>query len=262
MTQTQGTGNTLVRSTWASGSLYFFAKATGRTTAGDILSIGTGGVGLGQRIDFTNVNISSSNTDGGFLKAGTSSSRVVEDTADMKFISIYVDNGATSGDNRAMYLREYITGTGGGGEAARIFTDVEDVRGGTAHGAHISLKFGTTGSITGLGVASRNTLHLPSQAFTGLGGTYAATQPEIWSDGAATDPVGMTELSLIRCVLGGNASGIADVDDDAFLVVLDGGTTGSGNIVAASTTESNYSLSARCKLNGVTCYLMFASAAG
>lgn len=118
-----------------------------------------------------------------------------------------------------------------------------------------------------MGVASRNTLHLADQAYTGLGGTYSATQPEIWADGATTDPAGITELSLIRCVLGGNGAGadtggVADIDDDAYLLVLDGGTTGSGNIVESSATEANYAYSLRCKINGTVMYLMAASAVG
>ncbi len=214
------------------------------------------------RWDFSDATVLAGNTDGGLIKMGTSASRIVEDTANMRFININVDNGATSGDNRAMYLREFLTGTGGGGEALRAFTTVEDVRGGTAHGAHISLNFGDTGSLSGLGVAMRATLHIANQAYTSLPGTFAAIQPEIWSDGASSDPVGLTELSLIRCSIGGHANGIADVDDDAFLLVLTGGTIGSGNIVESSVGEVNYSHSARCKLNGTTVFMMFASQVG
>ena len=215
-----------------------------------------------SRIDFTDATILAANTDGGIIKAGTSSTPLVEDTANMKFISLYFDNGATSGDNRGIYNRLFLTGTGGGGESLRSFTTVNNVRGGTAHGAHISLNFNATGSLTGLGVATRSTLHIANQAHTSLPGTLAAIQPEIWSDGTNSDPVGLTELSLIRCSIGGHANGIADVDDDAFLLVLDGGGIGSGNIVEASNTETNYSHTARCKLNGTTVFMMFASQVG
>ena len=214
------------------------------------------------RIDLSGCTVAAANTDGGVIKAGTSGAKVTEDTADTKFVSMYWDCGATSGDSRGIYNRLYITGAGGGGESLRSFTTVEDVAAATAHGSHVSLSFGSTGSLTGLGVASRSTLHVANQAYTGLGGTYAAIQPEIWADGSTTDSVGMTELSLIRCVLGGNATGLADIDDDAFLIVLDGGAIAGGNIVEASTTEANYAYSARCKLNGTTAYLMFASAVG
>ena len=111
-------------------------------------------------------------------------------------------------------------------------------------------------------MATRSTLHIANQAHTYLPGTLAAIQPEIWSDGSNSDPVGLTELSLIRCSIGGHADGIADVDDDAFLLVLDGGGIGSGNIVEASNTETNYSHTARCKLNGTIVFMMFASQGG
>lgn len=185
------------------------------------------------RLNLSNATVKAANTDGGLIKAGTSSSRVAEDTANMKFLAFYLDNGATSGDNRGMYLRLYLTGAGGGGEAARIFTTVEDVTGGTAHGAHISLNFGDTGKISGLGVAMRGTLHIPDQAMSG-GGTYAALQAEIYSDGDDSDPAGMTQLALIRLVNAGTSNGKADVDDDAVLFDFDGFTAGADHLVGAN----------------------------
>lgn len=189
-----------------------------------------------SRIDLSSSVVAAGRTDGGLIKAGTSSSRVVEDTANMKFMAFYLDNGATSGDNRAMYLRLYLTGAGGGGEAARIFTDVENVAGGTAHGAHISIKFGTTGSITGLGAATRTTMHIPSAAMSG--GTYAVLMAEMWADGASSAIAGVTEASLIRLNLGGNATGVAEFDDNAFMLALVGGSVASGNIMAAKTSSA------------------------
>jgi hypothetical protein len=208
-------------------------------------------------VDWSNADINAANTGGGLIKAGTSSAPVTEDTANMKFISLYFDNGATSGDNRGMYLRLYLTGTGGGGEAARIFTTANNVTVGTAHGAHISLNFGTTGKLTGLGVAMRATLHIPNQAMAG-GGNYAAVQAEIWSDGANSDPAGMTNLAFIRAVNGGNASGVADVDDDANLLFISGGAIGAGNMVQADVDETKFSHKIRCNVHGTTMYIMMA----
>lgn len=51
------------------------------------------------RLDLSSVTIAAANTDGGVIKAGTSSARVTEDTAGMKFASFYWDCGATSGDD-------------------------------------------------------------------------------------------------------------------------------------------------------------------
>ncbi len=129
----------------------------------------------------------------------------------MKFISLYFDNGAGSGDNRGIYNRLYLTGAGGGGESLRSFTTVEDVAGSTAHGAHISLNFGSSGSITGLGVAMRGTLHVPNASMSG--GTYAAVQAEIWADGSSSDISGTTSHALIRGVVGGDSTGAGTVSN-------------------------------------------------
>ncbi len=157
---------------------------------------------------------------------GTSSAPLVEDNASVKFVSRYTDCGATSGDSRGTYLRHYITGAGGGGECLRIFTTVDDVEAATAHGAHISLNFGDEGSLTGLGAAVRATLHIPNQAWGSSGGTLAAIQAEIWSDGSDSDPAGLTSLSFIRFVVGGDTDGDDDVETDAVLFDLSGFTSG------------------------------------
>lgn len=195
-------------------------------------------VGGDSRIDFTNATVAAANTDGGIIKAGTSAARVTEDTADMKFVAMYFDNGATSGDNRGMYLRLYLTGAGGGGEALRVFTTVENVAAGTAHGAHVSLNFGATGTVTGQGIAGRNTLHIPDASLGGGNVTYAALQAEIYSDGSSSDPNGNL-LSLLRMVNDGHADGKADVDDDAAAIEFIGFTAASGNMIGENTAGPN-----------------------
>ena len=214
---------------------------------------GTLGIDGDGRLDLSDATVLATNTDGGLVKAGTSSARVVEDTADMKFLSFYLDNGATSGDNRGMYLRLYLTGAGGGGEALRVYTDVENVAAGTAHGAHISLGFGATGTVTGQGVASRNTLHIPNASLGGGNVTYSALQAEVYSDGASSDPNGNL-LSALRILNDGNATGMADVDDDCAAVELTGWTDGSGNMV--------YEPTVRVRVAGNNRYLFLSSAEG
>lgn len=208
------------------------------------------------RLDLSSATVAAANTDGGVIKCGTSAARVTEDTADMKFLAFYFDNGATSGDNRGVYLRQYLTGAGGGGEAARIFTTVEDVAGGTVHGAHISLNFGTSGTLTGLGVAVRGTLHI-GQSSSWSGGSCAALQAEIYSDHADADPAGMTSLACIRVVNDGSAKD--DVDDDAVLFDFAGWTVADGNMIAVDgspTTCPNITNSFKVRLpDGSLCYL-------
>lgn len=167
---------------------------------------------------------------GGLFGGGGSTTNPVTSAIAGKHWEFVGETTATSGDNRLFYLRYYLTGDGsttGGGECLRVFTTVNDAAVGTAHGAHISLSFGSTGTLTGLGVAMRATLHLPNAS--PVGGTLAAGQIEVWSDGASSDPAGSL-LSFLRFVNGGNATGVANVDDDAFLFELSGFTAGSGHL--------------------------------
>lgn len=215
------------------------------------------------RIDLSGFETKAANTGGCVVSAGTSSSPITNDTADMKFFSIYTDDGATSGDSRALYLRHYITGAGGGGEAARIFTTVSNVAAATAHGAHISLSFGTSGTVTGQGIAVRATLHIPSTALAS-NVTMSAVQAEIYSDAATSDPGGSTILSFFRVVNGGNATGMADVDDDAVLFDIQGLTAGAAKLLATSLTAATVNAattaSLKCRVGSTTYYLPLATA--
>jgi hypothetical protein len=189
------------------------------------------------------------------LGAGTSSNKMTTSVANTKFMEFRLENSATSGDNRAMYLRFYLSGAGGGGEAARIFTTVNNVAAGTAHGAHISLNFGTSGTVTGQGIAGRNTLHLPNAALTS-NVTMAAVQAEIYSDGSDSDPGGSTLLSYFRAVNDGHADGKADVDDDVALIEIIGHTIAAGNMLQAETDETKFSHKARIRIAGTDYFIM------
>src|SRR5512133_975947 len=73
------------------------------------------------------------------IGAGTSTTPAKTATANKNFLGFWTKSTATSGDSRGLYLRHYISGAGGSGEAARIYTTVNNVAGSTAHGANISL---------------------------------------------------------------------------------------------------------------------------
>lgn len=187
------------------------------------------------------------------LGSGTAATPATTATADKNFIEFRVQNSATSGDGRGMYLREYLTGAGGGGEALRVFTTVDDIAGATARGMHCSLNFDTSGSVTGKGVAGSFTLHMPTTAFTDVNSTLAAIEAEIWSDGSTSDPGG-NFLSAIRVVNAGNATGMADVDDDAFLLDIQGFTDATGNMFL-TTAPSTLAASLRIRV-GTTLYYL------
>ncbi len=204
-------------------------------------------------INFYQLNLGFKSHAGVILGGGTSADPVTTATADKKWMSFYLENSATSGDSRALYLRFYLSGAGGGGEAARIFTTVNDVAVGTAHGAHISLNFADSGSVTGQGIAGRNTLHIPDASLGGGNVKYSALQAEIWSDGASSDPNG-NYLSCIRCLNAGNGTGMAVVDDDCALFDIEGFVDATGNMLYGSTL--------RIRINNVDKYLFFSDAEG
>ena len=191
------------------------------------------------------------------MGAGNSTSRLVTSAASAKFISFYFEQYGTGG--YGMYVRQYLSTAGISGDAARFYGTVNNVAAGTARGAHISLSFGTSGTVTGLGVALECTLHIPNSATQA--GTLAALKVAINSDGSTSDPAG-SALSYIRVDNQGDATGGADVDDDAALFDISGHTIATGNMVAASATEANYSHSVRVRINGTSYYMMLASAEG
>ena len=193
---------------------------------------------------------------------GTSSTPVsIGSQGSKNFLGFWVEADQISGDVRGLYMRLFMGGaSGASGEAARLFTTIKT--GGVAaaaHGAHISLSFQTTGYASGLGIASRCTLHIPDQASWSTDGTYAPIQAEIFSDGAASDPANATELSYIRFSNGGHANGIADVDDDAQLFSIQGGTIGTDNLVEAAVAEASYSHNIKILVGSTQLYLMCAN---
>lgn len=195
------------------------------------------------------------------MGVGTSASPSTTAVADKNFIELRTQSSAASGTSRSMYLRHNLSGAGQSGECIRAFTDLTAAVS-TARGAHLSLQIGSTGYVSGLGAGVDAQLYIKNSVVP-AGGTYAGLNVEIYSEGASATPAAVTELAFIRLVAGGNATGIAAVDDKAYLMSIRGIGVGAGNMVVASTTEANYSHAARCYLEGVgDVWLMFASASG
>lgn len=134
-----------------------------------------------------------------------------------------------------VYTRSYVRTAAISGDAARIYGTVQNVAAATARGLHASLSFGASGTITGLGAAIEATLHVPETA--GQTGSLYAVKAAINSDAATSDPAGATVLAYFGAVNQGNATGGADVDDDAVLVHIDGHTIGDDNMVDSVATE-------------------------
>jgi hypothetical protein len=192
---------------------------------------------------------------GGSLKMGTSAAPITSAVAGMKFISKYTEHTLAAGTSYGEYIRHYVSGAGASANALRAYLTVSDVAAATAVGAHLSVSFGTLGSITGLGVAARATLHVPA-AMTN--GTYAPLMAEIWADAATSDLAGATDKAFVRIVLGGDATGAALIEDTINLIHVTGGSNASGNMVGAQGDEptwASHTFLVRCKINGATLYI-------
>ena len=210
---------------------------------------------LASRLDLSGIDVAAGDTDGFAVFAGTSGQPIDSLAVAGKFDSSYFTSAAVSGSIEGVYTRSFATGAGSATLGAlRAFATVSDVTIGNARGGHISLSFGATaGKITGLGAALETTLHIANAASGS--GTMTSLNVAINSDGASSDPAGATDLSFIRISNQGDATGGADVDDDAAVLSLAGFTQGTGNVfktgadVAAAATL-------RVKVNGVAYYLL------
>jgi len=194
---------------------------------------------------------------------GTDADPATTSTADKKFIEMRCSTSAATGDNRLCYYRYLMEGAGGG-ECMRAST-VVNTNLGTAHGAHFGIEFEAAAGgseCSGLGVGLRGTLMIPNIASWAPTGTYAAGMFEIFSEGTASDPAGMTELSVLRLVNGGDTTGAVDVDTDAFLFSIQGFTAGTGKMVEEGTGIGTVTGTFKCKLGTSTVYLPYYSAAG
>lgn len=194
-----------------------------------------------------------------YVQKSTSSDKLTSQVAG-NFMQIYASQVAT-GDTRAAYIRLYADIAAASGEAVRAFGTVNDVAAATFRGAHISLNFGTTGTITGLGAALEATLHIPSGGKPG--GTITAVKAAINSDGTI-DP-DTSALSVFNVVNQGDATGMDHVDDVAALFDIDGFDAASGNMIGANiagggTFDLTNVKPIRITIDGVAHYLIAATA--
>lgn len=190
------------------------------------------------------------------LGSGTSSNPETSSAADKNFLGFWVSNSAASGTTRGMYLRLYLTG-GAGGEALRAFNTVSNnAPVDTVNGAHISLNFGASaGNVTGLGTALRATLHVPDRS---LGGTTAAVQAELYTDGASAALGGVT--SFLRAVADG--AGKAAIDTSGYLFEIAGLTPATGKLcyIHTGTAPANTNGSLRIRIGSTSYYIMLYAA--
>lgn len=202
------------------------------------------------------------------MGGGTTAAPNLSTAADENFLEFRCKTTAATGDNRLAYMRYSLGADGaGGGECLRALTSI-DANVGTAHGAHLSLSFAATAGgseCSGLGAAVRGTTHIPDVAAWAPAGTLCAGMFELYNDGAASDPAGLTELSILRLCNSGNATGAADVDTDAFLFSIQGFTAAAGvtNVVSSTSLAElpAGSVGLRVKVGSSTYYIPAVAAA-
>ena len=244
------------------GTLCFDVKIFGKTTA-DYFTFDAGTSSLlvvgDARLDFSGCTVLAANTDGGVIKGGTSVAKITEDTASMKFISFYFDDGATSGTAVGDYVRLDVTGAAGSGVAMRPYVVVDTVAAATVHALQATASFAGGGTVTGIAQAIYANIMLPTEA---VSGTLAAATFEVFSENTASDPAGST-LSVIHISNAGNADGMADVDTDAFAFNFTGWTEGDGNMIAVKAAAAcpNVTESIRIKTPAGTRYIYVGSSA-
>jgi len=164
------------------------------------------------------------------ITIGTSSVPLTSATADNKFMELRCKTTATSGDNRLAYLRFEQNGAGGGGECIRAFTKATAALG-TARGAHISLDLSTAGTCSGFGAGVDAQVLIGDAAQASL---LTALNAEIYAGGAST-AITAGKTSFLRCVIGGNATGIADIESNASFLSF-ANAAASGNMVDSDIT--------------------------
>jgi len=202
------------------------------------------------------LNGGAASASGLLMGVGTTADPATTSTAGAKFIEIRSESTATSGDSRGLYWRHSLNGAGVSGECIRAFSKVEAAAA-TTRGAHISLDVASGGSASGLGAGVDNQILVHDGALTG--GTYAVANFEAYAAGSSTDISGVTQFSFNRFVLGGDATGAGNVEDNAYLFSITGGSNASGNIVGGAGNEPTWTSNTylvRVDLNGQDAYLV------
>ena len=234
----------------------------GDTTAG-VGSTGTGVLNLYGTVTQTDAKTSylygtsaAASASGLIMGGGTTANPLITSTANDFFIEFRASTGATSGDNRLMYLRYDQTGAGGGGETLRV-NGIASAALGTAHGAHLGLQVSSTGYVTGLAAASRSTLSMTNTAIP-ANGEYYAGMFEIYSTGSTSSIAAVTKAAVVSIAATGDATGMATV---ANAIAFDG-TTGSGTTTMFTTKTLTPATLAnaqgiRCLLNGAAGYIIW-----
>ncbi len=220
------------------------------TNAGAVTVTKSSGVfGAGGKITLYKIGSAAESASGLLMGVGTTAKPAATSTAGAIFAEIRSKSTATSGDSRGLYWRHELGGAGAGGECVRAFTKVTAAAT-TARGAHISLDLDAAGSCSGFGAGVDAQVMLGGAAYAG---TYAAANLEIYANASATI-TGAT--SMLRAVIQGDGTAVANVNANAFFLDLSGVVASSSGFIDTDVTAlTGYgSMKVKCP-DGVTRFI-------
>jgi hypothetical protein len=134
------------------------------------------GIAFGTQKSLANkISLGGANTPTALLHgAGSASFPVTTGTADKNFLGYFLKTTAASGDGRGLYMRLYLGGTGGYGDAVRAFNTVTGTGYSYASGLHGTMQINAGATVTGSGSGVRATLAAAAESRTLVGKLAAA----------------------------------------------------------------------------------------
>lgn len=180
-----------------------------------------------------------------FYGVGNSASPFTWGDAGRNGLGFWFKSNATTGDTRALYVRQYFGGAGAG-EALRAYATCQAANvatGGTVNGIHASLSLDASASVSGQGFAARFTLGAAADTRT-INGNLGVinVETDIATGNTVPATVALIHLKEIGAVAAKKAFRFPDV--------------ASAGMVAAHTTDA-LTHSIRCVTDsGTVLYLM------
>lgn len=214
---------TKVRSRWVGGDLIFY-DATTRASTGYVFRIAENELEAYVPVTFSAGG--GALCQGTLAGAGSAADRVGNAATAGNFLEFRLDDSATSGISRGLYMRLYRSAAGTAtGEVIRSFLTVEAAVA-NACSTHMSLNWGASGSVSAIGsaAAAATTLHVYNGATAR--GTQWGHNVQIHSDGASSDISGTTAHAILSIQATGNATG-ADLVKNAMAFSNIGTNSGS-----------------------------------
>jgi hypothetical protein len=184
----------------------------------------------------------------GALLAGTGTSESLPETttlADKSFLKYYTACTALTGTSRGLYWSHQVKKSGEAGRFKTIITGAAN----DVHGVHGTIEI-NGGTITGEAAGGRFNVVLPAGVF---GGQTCGLYAELYANHATSN---LTSGALIRCVLGGDSTGVGLLDTSCALISIEGNTINTAKMVRAVDTAGAVTHQIRIRVNGAAYYLM------